>query len=203
MVSIANHNPSPHGCSPAHWPCLSLLPSLCFGDEVLRTSPHATLTKDNMLRKKWKGNTKCPFCNENETINHLFFECEVIKYVWSMVALVLGANCRPENIEQYLVWIQNYMPNGKKFHMVGLAGICWAIWKIRNKVCFDKKIVRSPTEIICYACSFLKYWSGLQRDEDGRALEEGAEVLQQAVIQHHPRQRIRSNDVARGAITNG
>jgi len=39
------------------------------------------------------------------------------------------------------------------FHFVGLAAICWALWRTRNNICFDKKVVRSPTEIICLASS--------------------------------------------------
>jgi hypothetical protein len=47
--------------------------------------------------------------------------------------------------------------------MVGLAAIWRAIWQTRNNVCFEKKKIRSPLEIICLVSSFLKYW--------GRALE--------------------------------
>ena len=31
------------------------------------------LTKDNLLRRKWKGDPECYFCEENETITYLFF----------------------------------------------------------------------------------------------------------------------------------
>jgi hypothetical protein len=30
------------------------------------------LTKDNLVKRNWHGCTKCCFCNEPETINHLF-----------------------------------------------------------------------------------------------------------------------------------
>lgn len=36
---------------------------------------NAILTKDNLLRRNGKGDPKCFFCNELESINHLFFEC--------------------------------------------------------------------------------------------------------------------------------
>ena len=32
-----------------------------------------TLTRDNMVRRNWKGDHTCSFCDELETINHLFF----------------------------------------------------------------------------------------------------------------------------------
>jgi hypothetical protein len=34
---------------------------------------NAIITKDNLIKRKWKGYRSCAFCNENETINHLFF----------------------------------------------------------------------------------------------------------------------------------
>jgi hypothetical protein len=42
--------------------------------------------------------------------------------------------------------------------------------------CFDKKSIKSPTEIICVASSFLMYWAGLQQPEDKLNLEARAEL---------------------------
>jgi hypothetical protein len=33
----------------------------------------ALLTKDNMIKRKWKGDQTCSFCSQDETIDHLFF----------------------------------------------------------------------------------------------------------------------------------
>lgn len=33
----------------------------------------AILTKDNMLKRKWVGDPTCYFCNQDETLSHLFF----------------------------------------------------------------------------------------------------------------------------------
>jgi len=66
------------------------------------------LIKDNLTRKNWSGDIKCSFCCENETILHLFFEfnvakyeCNVAKYVWSLVAFVIRADSRPASFSQY------------------------------------------------------------------------------------------------------
>jgi hypothetical protein len=40
------------------------------------------------------------------------------------------------------------------------------LWKLRNRACFEKKLIKSPSEISCYGCSFLRYWSGLHKEED-------------------------------------
>jgi len=70
---------------------------------------------------------------------------------------------------------------------VGLAPICWAIWKTRNKACFEKRMISSPTEIICLASSFLSYWAGLQKGSAKEELETGAEAIKMTAINFHPR----------------
>jgi len=98
-------------------------------------SENAILTKNNLVKIKWKGDVKCRFCAENESIIHLFFECSMVKYIWSLIALVVGANCRPTSFGSFWVWLKRFLPHAKKYHMVGLAGVCWAIWKSRNNSC--------------------------------------------------------------------
>ncbi|PNT77403.1 hypothetical protein BRADI_1g62059v3 [Brachypodium distachyon] len=77
---------------------------------------------------------------------------------------------------------------GLTVHEIAERAICWAIWKLRNKACFDKKLIRSPAEIICYACAFMKYWAGLQSANEGDQTRAGAATLQQEALRHHPRQ---------------
>jgi hypothetical protein len=54
-----------------------------------------------------------------------------------------------------LVWIKGALSGGDSVHMLGLAPICWAIWKTRNVMCFEKRIVKNPMEILYYACVFM------------------------------------------------
>jgi len=70
--------------------------------------------------------------------------------------------------------------------MVGLAAICWSIWRSRNNVCFEKKKIRSPTEIICLASSFIVFWTELQKAENRNSLVAGAEALKNMALRLHP-----------------
>jgi hypothetical protein len=83
--------------------------------------------------------------------------------------------------------------------MVCFAAICWAIWKSRNATCFERKIIRSPTEIVCLATLFLLYWAGLQKEEDKGALEMGAGALKEAALAFHPQVQLR-DDQGDGAL---
>ncbi|WVZ81596.1 hypothetical protein U9M48_028951 [Paspalum notatum var. saurae] len=43
------------------------------------------LTKDNLARRNWSGHQGCCFCNSNESIQHLFFDCRLAKLIWRAV----------------------------------------------------------------------------------------------------------------------
>jgi hypothetical protein len=47
-------------------------------------------TVANLNRKGMHKPEECMFCNENESIAHLFFECVVAKATWAYVCEFLG-----------------------------------------------------------------------------------------------------------------
>jgi hypothetical protein len=57
-------------------------------------------------------------------------------------------------------------------------------------VCFEKKQVRYPTEIICLASSFITYRAGLQKEEAKLNLEMGAKALKERRYTITTKQRI-------------
>jgi len=85
------------------------------------------------------------------------------KYVWSLTAHVLGVTCRPTNFDQFWEWAEQYIQNSKKFHMVGLAAICWALWRSMNNVFFENKKVRSDWG--CLSCLLLSWLLGRAAEE--------------------------------------
>lgn len=67
-------------------------------------SQDAILTKDNMVKRKWKGDERCVFYGDKETSMHLIFECVNAKGIWSVIVFAFGVTCRPVNFEQYCIW---------------------------------------------------------------------------------------------------
>lgn len=103
---------------------------------------NAVLTRDNMKKRKWNGDSLCIFCNEEETISHLFFKSAVVKVIWMIIAKCLGADDIPLNFDQCWIWCNKWLPRGKKFHAWGIGALCWAVWKYRSKAVFDKKLIK-------------------------------------------------------------
>lgn len=84
-----------------------------------------------MVKRNWQGIQGAD--------SALFFECSMARYVWSLVAMAVAPPCRPNSFAQYWFWIQQYLPGGKKLFMMGLAAICWGLWKARNNIWLEKK----------------------------------------------------------------
>jgi hypothetical protein len=73
--------------------------------------------------------------------------------------------------------------------MCGIAAVCWAIWKARNKTCFEKIILKNPIEIIYHMCALMKYWAGLYSEADKKQLEDGVNTMLQIANQILKRQK--------------
>jgi hypothetical protein len=110
----------------------------------------AILTKDNMIRRQWQGDPGCYFYGVPEDRDHLFFKCPVSKVVWGVLALCSHQATRPSSYGQYWAWVRSAIPGGQEVYVLGLAAICWATWKARNRTCFDKKPIKSPMDVCSY-----------------------------------------------------
>lgn len=137
------------------------------------------MTKDNMLRKNWHGDPACDFCEQNETINHLFFSCPVAKVVLGVIVVCLIVTSRPNSYNQLWMWIRTTFPNGDKMYMTGLAAVCCSIWKCRNKACFEKNMIKNPCDIIFQINDIVVV---LQEGDMKEVLQVGATEMLQAAV---------------------
>jgi hypothetical protein len=48
--------------------------------------------------------------------------------------------------------------------MFGLVAICWATWKIHNRICFEKVLLRNIFEATFSAVFFMRYFTGMQSE---------------------------------------
>lgn len=149
----------------------------------------AVLTGENMRKRNRLGSPLCSFCNQVQTNSHIFFSCSISKVVWGVLGVALGSNCVPNSFWQAMTWLHSFAPGEDRFYVVLIAAVCWAIWKVRNKITFDKHIMRSPNAIVFFVISLLRYWAGLQKDADKECLAGGADKLMRAasaVFAHRP-----------------
>jgi hypothetical protein len=87
---------------------------------------NAIAAKDNMIKQKWVGNTKCQFCNEEEMIHHIFFTCSALKYISSRVSRTIGPTNRIASFSQFSSGslVSPCQPQHPDDQIAGIADIC-------------------------------------------------------------------------------
>jgi hypothetical protein len=124
-----------------------------------------TLTKDNLAKRGWKGCLKCRFCNQNESIQHLFFDCYLARNIWRIIYFALNIE-RPNNINHIIgSWIANKGTTHRKKLLIGVAAMFWSIWLCRNDVVFTFKPKPSIMQVLFRATYWLRFWRLLQKEQ--------------------------------------
>ena len=157
------------------------------------TLQNAILTKDNLLIRKWKGSPNCGFCQEGEFVQHLFFYCPMSKYIWSILAYILG-----HQWDVLLLSSSGFGSSGA--YQVADVSILW-VWRLFALMGKDKKQC-----LLWWEKSGDSNWGSmfdffyvdiLDRDSERRhfdQLEHGAEVLQKTALFFHQQGRPDGSD---------
>ena len=75
------------------------------------------LTRDVLLKRGGKCESKCLLCGKNESIAHLFFLCPLARYVWNVVSSAFGFNCHFSSVDHCISsWLRGYGKKKKKPH---------------------------------------------------------------------------------------
>ena len=92
------------------------------------------MTRDNLKKRNLNKPVCCIFCAEDETIEHLFFQCIVAKHVWQFISEFFSLPLGVDFISIAKFWLAN------KKHAT-LNSVCsatlWCIWKFRNNMIFN------------------------------------------------------------------
>jgi hypothetical protein len=48
------------------------------------------LTKYNLAKRNWHGNSRCVFCHQGESIKHLFFQYRFARSIWWIIQVASG-----------------------------------------------------------------------------------------------------------------
>jgi hypothetical protein len=121
------------------------------------------LTKDNLAKRNWQGNKRCCFCANDETIQHLFFDCHLACAVWSITHATSGLS-QPHSISHMFGdWLWGISKEVKPLVLVGAATTCWSLWLCRNDVVFERKPNTYPLQVIYSAIYCLRSWIILQK----------------------------------------
>jgi hypothetical protein len=72
------------------------------------------LTKDNLAKRIWKGSLLCSFCSSDKSIQHLFFDCTMARYIWSAVYFTFEIRQPRSCAHMFGNWLNGFEPKLKR-----------------------------------------------------------------------------------------
>ncbi|XP_058783284.1 uncharacterized protein LOC131657959 [Vicia villosa] len=103
---------------------------------------HQRLAMKVRLRKFGVAlDVNCYFCSDEESIEHMFFDCKSIQYIWKSILQWLRIERTPQQWHIEKAWITRYCSGkGKKCGIMklALAETIYFCWKYRNDTCFGQ-----------------------------------------------------------------
>ena len=105
------------------------------------------LTAENLQKRGISGPSRCSLCNcDEETISHLFLQCNFSQLVWQSVLPPGMALNLPASISQLFVeWSKhlpgsmNKIPTLQRLWDSIPKNLCWQLWLARNKAIFKEQ----------------------------------------------------------------
>jgi hypothetical protein len=96
-------------------------------------SNNRLLTRDNLAKRKEVSDPTCLFCEEKDSISHLFFQCCVAVNVWEFISVCCSRSIGADFESVASLWLA-----GKKFMVCNIvsSAVLWVLWKLRNSICF-------------------------------------------------------------------
>jgi hypothetical protein len=139
------------------------------------------LTKDNLAKRQWTGCTKCVFCGEEETIEHIFLSCPVARLIWKTVNFTYNLPS-PSNISHMFgSWLDGVEKHDKAIVRIGVSALCWSIWKCRNDIIFNKRKNFHFLQVIYSMLHWIQLWALLSPMAQRDVMDTGCRRLRMAV----------------------
>ena len=138
------------------------------------------LTKDVLRRRGWKkDDRKCLFCDEEETIDHLFFQCPLARYCWNVACCAFNFVGKPVSVRHLFGgWMRRFSGKHRRLVRVGVAAVLWSIWKTRNNACFRSVLPNNPCSITNMIGHWMTTWAILQvKETNQHAINWGAKLF--------------------------
>jgi hypothetical protein len=83
-----------------------------------------TLTRDNLGKRKKIDDRSCLLCKEEESVQHLFFDCVVAKQCWLVISKILDIRVEGSLVDIGKLWLSS-----KKYNVVNIvtSAVFWVI----------------------------------------------------------------------------
>lgn len=139
-------------------------------------SKNKVLTRDNLAKRRKVEDPCCLLCLENESVQHLFFDCVVASHCWSIISKITGYTVGIDLAVIGKFWLSN-----KKFCVLNMitSAVFWNIWKLRNELLFQNIGWRSMDILLYKIAGTLQSWVVLCPVEKRDILHQAVEKIKE------------------------
>lgn len=102
------------------------------------------------------------FCDHEESINNLFFECPYVRLVWRVIHFTFNIAPPTNCTNMFENWLNKVDKYTKARIQIETCAIVWSLWNYRNDMIFNKKKGNAHfLQVICTATHWIHEWSFL------------------------------------------
>jgi hypothetical protein len=103
-------------------------------------------------------------CGQVESTEHIFVDCALAKYGWSVFRDVLAWPNTPNSLEELSCKLieGNERENANFVYIFGC--LAWSLWLLRNDLIFNNFVALSPDVYIFCTISFMQRWRILSKE---------------------------------------
>ena len=131
------------------------------------------LKKDNLIKRRWVGDSRCCFCAQDETIQHLFIECPLAKLLWRTIHIAFNINPPVDIASLFGTWLAGVEQIKAARIRIGICALLWAIWNCRNDMIFNRLHNLTFLQVIFRATAWIRTWSLLTPTDSREPLVTG------------------------------
>lgn len=132
------------------------------------------LTRDNLAKRRQVDDATCLFCDEPESVKHLFFECVVASHIWAFVSEAFNINAPTSLDDVVAIW---RMHKNKPVLCMVTAASLWSLWTLRNDFCFQGRTWKDTRCVLAKLGGFLRQWGVLCDDTQSVLLRKCLRLL--------------------------
>jgi hypothetical protein len=133
-----------------------------------------TLTRDNLDKRRHVEDRTCVFCAEPESVNHLLFECIVVKCLCNAISSIFYVPLG-DDFESVAVW---WISNNKKIVLnMFSSAVMWSVWSHRNDLCFQGKSWLAMDVVWNKVAACIGRWRVLCKDSHSSMLDRNLLLL--------------------------
>jgi hypothetical protein len=112
-------------------------------------------SNEQIHRRHGAVNGSCVLCGQSESVDHIFFVCDLAAFAWSGIREAFGVQWNPRTFQEFFDIVNSLAHGFKQAIWLLFAAQSWALWNIRNKITIEHKLSSHPADCIFKTSLFL------------------------------------------------